>query len=87
MQHRFDYELNGESKVLESSMAVEGKDSICTAMAITVGYPVAIASKLILTGEITSTGVKLPTTKDIYEPVLKELEEYGIKFTDKEIEA
>ncbi len=86
MQHRFDYELNGEQKILESSMAVEGQDSICTAMAITVGYPVAIASKLILTGEITSTGVKLPTTKDIYEPILKELESFGIKFTEKEIE-
>jgi saccharopine dehydrogenase-like NADP-dependent oxidoreductase len=86
MQHRFDYELNGEQKILESSMAVEGQDSICTAMAITVGYPVAIASKLILTGEITSTGVKLPTTKDIYEPILKELESLGIKFTEKEIE-
>jgi len=86
MQHRFDYELNGTSKVLESSMAVEGKDSTCTAMAITVGYPVAIASKLILTGEISSTGVKLPTTKDIYMPVLKELESFGISFTEKEIE-
>ena len=49
-------------------------------MAKTVGLPVSIATKLILNGEIKSTGVKIPTIKDIYIPVLKELEENGINF-------
>ena len=54
-------------------------------MSITVGMPVAIAVKLILTGKIKETGVHIPVKKNIYEPVLKELEEYGIKFVeDKE---
>ena len=54
-------------------------------MAKTVGLPVAIATKLILNGEITSVGVKIPTTKDIYIPVLKELAENGINFVEEEI--
>ena len=39
----------------------------------------------ILNGEITSVGVKIPTTKDIYIPVLKELAENGINFVEEEI--
>ena len=51
-------------------------------MAKTVGLPVAIAAKLILSGEIKSTGVKIPTSKDIYIPVLKELADNGINFIE-----
>ena len=54
-------------------------------MAKTVGLPVAIATKLILNGEIKSTGVRIPTTKDIYIPVLKELEEHGINFIEENL--
>ena len=54
-------------------------------MAKTVGLPVAIATKLILNGEINSIGVKIPTTKDIYSPVLKELEENGINFIEEKL--
>ena len=84
MQHRFEYDLNEKKNAIVSSMVVEGIDKVHTAMAQTVGLPVAIATKLILTGVISATGVKLPTSKNIYEPVLKELEEYGIKFIEKE---
>jgi saccharopine dehydrogenase (NAD+, L-glutamate forming) len=54
-------------------------------MAKTVGLPVAIATKLILNGEIKSIGVQIPTTKDIYNPVLKELSGNGINFIEEEI--
>ena len=54
-------------------------------MSITVGVPVAIATKLFLTGIIDQKGVIVPTMKDVYEPVLKELEEYGIVFVEEEI--
>ena len=62
-----------------------GEDARNTAMAKTVGLPVAIATKLILNGAMQSTGVKIPTTKDIYIPVLKELEENGINFVEEEL--
>ncbi len=86
MQHQFVYKLNNVKKKKYSTMVVYGKDQTHTAMSITVGVPVAIAVKMILTGKISSTGVHIPTKKDIYEPVLKELEAYDIKFTEEEID-
>ena len=83
MQHQFEYVQNGEQKKLNSSLLVFGDDPIYTSMAKTVGLPVAIATKLILSGAIKSIGVKIPTTKDIYIPVLKELEENGINFVEE----
>ncbi|MBT3418228.1 MAG: saccharopine dehydrogenase [Flavobacteriales bacterium] len=85
MQHQFEYTLYGENKKLNSSLVVFGDNQRDTAMAKTVGLPVAIAVKLILNGEIKSTGVKIPITKDIYIPVLKELESNGIDFVEEEI--
>lgn len=84
MQHKFDYELKGKKHRITSSMVVEGQDQVHTAMSITVGVPVAIAVKMILTGKITDTGVLIPVHKNIYEPVLEELQEYGIKFIEEE---
>ncbi len=51
-------------------------------MAKTVGLPLGIAAKLILNGTIKLTGLHIPTAKEIYEPVLKELEQNNIKFTE-----
>lgn len=49
-----------------------------TAMAQTVGRPTAIAASMILSGEIRKKGITVPTTSDIYEPILKRLEAEGI---------
>jgi saccharopine dehydrogenase-like NADP-dependent oxidoreductase len=83
MQHRFEYELKGKLQTIVSSMVVEGIDNTHTAMALTVGLPVAIAVKMILSGQITATGIQLPLERSIYEPVLKELEKNGITFIEK----
>ncbi len=85
MLHKFGYKLNGEKKQIESSTVVIGDDQICTAMAKTVGLPVAIATLKILNGEITSPGIQIPISKEVYEPILKELAEIGIRFTEKEV--
>ena len=86
MQHQFDYKLNGKTKRILSSLVVRGQDQVHTAMSITVGTPVAIATKLFLTGVIKQKGVIVPTMKDVYEPVLKELEDYGVKFIEEEFD-
>jgi saccharopine dehydrogenase-like NADP-dependent oxidoreductase len=86
MQHQFVYEKNNELNKKITSLVVEGKDSVNTAMAITVGIPVAIATKLILDGKINKTGVHIPISKEIYDPILKELEEFGVIFTETLIE-
>lgn len=84
MYHKFGYELNGEKKQIDSTMVHIGKNQNETAMAKTVGLPVAIATIKILNGEIKSPGVQLPIKKEVYGPILKELEKHDIVF--KEIE-
>ena len=63
-------------------MVCLGDDQIYTAMAKTVGLPVAMATLLILNGKITTPGVQLPIRKEVYEPILKELEQYGVIFNE-----
>lgn len=83
MQHLFEYEFQGQHKRMTSSMVVLGDDEIQTAMAKTVGLPVGIAAKLLLNGEIDHKGVVIPTKPDIFGPILKELEQYGIHFIEE----
>ena len=83
MQHLFGYEINGEKKQIESSLVVVGENQNYTAMAKTVGLPVAIAALKILQGEITTPGVQLPISKEVYNPILKELKEHGVHFSEK----
>ncbi|HBX53151.1 MAG: saccharopine dehydrogenase [Bacteroidetes bacterium RIFOXYA12_FULL_35_11] len=86
MQHVFDFELNGKKKRIKSSLICTGIDTVHTAMSITVGTPVAIATKMLLTGQINLTGVHVPVIPELYNPILKELEEHGIKFIEEEEE-
>ncbi|TMM32335.1 saccharopine dehydrogenase [Polaribacter aestuariivivens] len=85
MQHLFGYEIDGEKRQIESSLVVYGENQTYTAMSKTVGLPVAIAALKILRGEIKTPGVQLPISKEVYEPILKELEGYGIKFIEKKV--
>jgi len=84
MYHKFGYELNGEKKQIDSTMVLIGEDQTITAMAKTVGLPVAIATLAILNKKITTPGVQIPITKEVYTPILKELESHGIVFNEKE---
>jgi saccharopine dehydrogenase-like NADP-dependent oxidoreductase len=54
-----------------------------TAMSKTVGLPAAIAVKLIATGKLDLTGSYLPLNREIYTPVLKELEALGMFFSER----
>ena len=83
MWHKFNYEMNGTPRELHSYLVAMGEDTINTSMAKTVGLPVAIAAKMMLHGKIALKGIVIPTVKEIYEPVLDELEKFGIKFEDK----
>ena len=85
MYHKFGYELNGEHKQIDATMVCIGDDQIYTAMSKTVGLPVAIATLKILKGEIKTPGVQLPISKEVYEPILEELERYGVVFKEIEV--
>ena len=84
MYHKFGFELKGKKKQIDSNMVVVGENQTQTAMAKTVGLPVAITTLLILNKQITETGVQIPIKKQVYHPILKQLEKNGIVFNEKE---
>ena len=83
MIHEIEYNEEGQEKRMQSSLVSIGKDAEHTAMAITVGLPVGIITKMILNGEVKRKGVLMPTTPDIYAPVLQELARHGIVFKEQ----
>ncbi|TGV02854.1 saccharopine dehydrogenase family protein [Flavivirga rizhaonensis] len=85
MYHKFGYEKDGKKYQIDANMVVLGEDQTYTAMAKTVGLPVAMATLAILNKKITSPGVQIPITKEVYEPILKELETFGVSFHEKEV--
>ncbi|BCY28041.1 saccharopine dehydrogenase family protein [Flavobacterium okayamense] len=85
MYHKFGYELNGEKHQIDSTMVCIGDDQVNTAMSKTVGLPAAMATLRILKGEIKTPGVQLPISKEVYTPILNELEEYGIIFKEIDV--
>jgi len=85
MYHKFGYELEGKKYQIDSTMVCKGENQTYTAMAKTVGLPVAIATLRILNNLLDTKGVKIPIENVIYKPILKELEDFGIKFKKKNV--
>lgn len=84
MMHEIHYKTHeGEDRDLKASLVVKGDDSMHTAMAKTVGLPLAIAADLILSGKIQTPGLQIPIAPEIYEPVLTALEAQGICFEEE----
>lgn len=86
MQHEFEYKLKGKKKCLISTLVLKGVDATDTAMARLVGLPMGIFVRLVMQGQIKTTGVNIPVMKQVYEPVLEELKDYGVEFIEKEID-
>lgn len=85
MYHKFGYELNGVKKQIDANMVVIGENRTYTAMAKTVGLPVAIATLQILNKKIITPGVQIPIRKEVYQPILNELKSHGIHFKEYEV--
>jgi len=84
MQHVFEYEQGRRKRKLTSTLVMKGQNSADTAMSRLVGLPLGIFVKLLLLGKVSTTGVSIPTMPEVYEPVMRELEEYGVKFVERE---
>ena len=82
MLHELEYVLDHRPVYLRSQLVVKGENARKTAMAKTVGLPLGIAAKLILENKISLYGLHIPIIREIYEPVLKELEQEGIRFQE-----
>jgi saccharopine dehydrogenase (NAD+, L-glutamate forming) len=85
MQHQFDYVKEGIQTKRYSTMVCIGQDTRHTAMSVTVGLPLAMTARRILEGAFSKPGVHLPIHPEIYHPVLKEMEEHGIRFVEEEV--
>ena len=85
MYHKFGYEKGGKKYQIDATMVCKGENQTYTAMAKTVGLPVAIATLKVLNNKIKLKGIKIPIEKSIYKPILKELEDFGIIFNEKNV--
>lgn len=82
MYHRIGYRKQGVNQVFHAVLKLAGEDAVKTAMAKTVGLPLAMGAELILEGRITQKGVVIPVTREWYHPVLSKLESRGIVFAE-----
>lgn len=86
MWHRFLFrDEAGKTHETHAHLDCIGEDPIRTAMARTVGLPLAIAARKVLSGEIKSSGVQLPVSPEIYGPILVELAMEGISMVEREM--
>lgn len=83
MMHELGFSLDGQAFRATSTLSLPGDDETRTAMAKTVGLPLGVATKLILNGTITSKGLHIPVSPEIYRPVLDELEKLGVCFNEQ----
>ena len=85
MQHQFDYIRLGTHRKLYTTLVVTGENSNLSAMARSVGLPLASIARLMLQEKITLRGVHIPVHRQVYEPVLEELTQFGIRFEENDI--
>ncbi len=82
MMHEIFYSIGAKNYYVQSSMVQKGINATETAMATTVGLPLAMGVCAYLKGEIKITGLHIPTHPSIYKPILKSLAEEGIVFEE-----
>jgi saccharopine dehydrogenase-like NADP-dependent oxidoreductase len=83
MHHEFIAEYSDHKEKITSTMIDYGIPNGDSSMSRTVALPVAIASRMILEGAIKLIGVHRPVMREVYEPILKELETLDIKLEER----
>ncbi len=83
LHHEFVAEYPDRKQNITSTMIDYGIPNSDTSMARTVSLPAAIGVRMILEDTIKAKGVQMPITPDIYNPVLDELDNLGIKIVEK----
>ena len=84
MQHIFKLKFSGQTQTIKSSLYLEGEPNGKTAMAKTVGIPLAIAARLIAEKKFQSPGIHIPVRPELYNPILNEMEsDYKICFREE----
>jgi len=83
LRHEFEAHYGEKKELIKATLVDYGDPEGDTSIARTVGLPAAIASRMILEGQIDMSGVYIPVEEEIYEPILEELEAEGIKFEEE----
>ncbi len=88
MHHDFVSEFpDGASEHTTSTLLDYGIQGGDTSIARTVALPTGIAVRMILEGKMNRPGVTVPVEPDIYNPILDELANTGIRFREQTREA
>lgn len=86
MRHTFIVENSDKTRdMITSTMIDYGIPGGYSSMARTVSLPLAIGVRLMAEGKLNLTGVQIANRKEIYDPVLKELEQMNIKLEEKRV--
>ena len=83
MVHLTEYEWDGKSWQLESVLKVTGEGSGRSAMAKTVGLPLALGVELLINNEIGEFGVLIPVFKPWGDVLLDRLNDHGLEFVHR----
>lgn len=88
MEHHLSYQLRDESQELTATLVLRGENEKDSAVARVIGYTCGAAAKSILSGLVKVKGLHIPIVREIYDPILNELEEAGIAFhiTEKKMQ-
>lgn len=88
MEHHLSYQMRDESQELTATLVLRGDNEKDSAVAKVIGYTCGAAAKSILSGLVKVKGLHIPIVREIYDPILNELEEAGIAFhiTEKKMQ-
>ncbi len=86
MKHTFTIlNKDGSKDMITSTLIDYGIPGGDSSMSRTVSLPLAISVKMMAEGKFDLTGVQIPVIKELYMPILTELENLGIKLVEKRI--
>ena len=83
MHHVLEADFGDHQERITSTMVDHGERGGDSSMARTVSLPAAIAVRMVLEGKVKLTGVHIPTTRELYAPILEELATLGIALEEQ----
>ena len=88
MEHRYEATFPATGKRFRFTSTLVDRGVVGspegTSIARTTGLPPAMGARMLLEGRLSRKGLVVPTTRDLYDPLLEELEQHGIRFRERE---
>jgi len=80
MEHQLTYQLRDEEFEMNATLTLKGETEKHSALAKVIGFMCGAAAKSVLLGTIKIKGLHIPILRELYDPILNELEDLGIAF-------